>query len=556
MQIFDFQNHFLITIEMNHWHRRNMAAIKAIPGNRWIPLQKSWWVPGTEREKIEALKYSHRAEIKPGTAANVVEIVDFEPMRELTVTPPLHNIILRHYQGQGVAQGMHLERFMNGDDMGLGKTIQSIATAVTLKMLGAEVMPVLVVCPSSLKENWKLEIEKFSNSHALILTDKVAQNWPNYFKLGLADFYITNFESLKKYFVRKWPTKKDATSGDIEMNLTVDLFKALIIDESQRVKDTKTQQTKICLRLAHKKKYVILLSGTPVVNTPKDLWAPICIMGHKDKFAPSEKVFKDKFCKGGRGVSNAQALNSMLNKYCFFRREKKDVAKELPPKSRQKLLCEITTRAEYSNAYANFANWLAAQDMDDAQVIKSLKAEALVRMNALRQISARGKIFAAKEYIDEVHEGGNKLIVFAIHHVIIDELKKLYPAALTITGRDDTASRQRNVVAFQTDPACNLIICNIGAGGVGITLTAASRVLMLEYPWTYSGCVQCEDRAYRIGQTLPVLCTYLLGIKTIDEDLLEIILAKKDLAQSITGSTDDMEMSVMDGILSLFNQRK
>ena len=110
--------------------------------------------------------------------------------------------------------------------------------------------------------------------------------------------------------------------------------------------------------------------------------------------------------------------------------------------------------------------------------------------------------------------------------------------------------RQRHIDAFQKDAGTKLIICNIKAAGVGITLTASSRVLFLEYPWTYADCVQCEDRAHRIGQVWPVMCTYLLGQNTIDEKLLDIILTKKQLAQDITGATDEMEMKTVDYLLT------
>jgi SWI/SNF-related matrix-associated actin-dependent regulator of chromatin subfamily A-like protein 1 len=127
--------------------------------------------------------------------------------------------------------------------------------------------------------------------------------------------------------------------------------------------------------------------------------------------------------------------------------------------------------------------------------------------------------------------------------------------AVTITGDDDTIARQRHIDAFQTDSKTQLILCNIKAAGVGITLTASSRVLFIEFPWTYADCVQCEDRAHRIGQVWPVMCSYLLGIDTIDEKMLDTILTKKDLAQGVTGSTDNMEMSTVDKIINLFNQK-
>lgn len=554
MTIYDFGDHFMAHIEWDHWHRRNTSAIKEFKGTRWIPTQKMWWVSGLYRDRVLLLQKSHRAEILPGAAANVVPIVEFEPLPELEFEPPVQNIELRHYQKQGVAQGLRFRRFINGDEQGLGKTIQTITTVASWNMLGDVVFPALVICPASLKENWKREIEKFTNHKAIILSDKSKQNWPQYHKLNLAQFFITNYESLRKFFVHKMPEGKGIKSGDIVMNPNIDLFRTIIIDEAHRCKDTGTQQTKLCLRIARKKENCILLTGTPIVNKPLDLWPQLCIMGQESHFALREKQFKDRFCDGGRGASNLKALNSLLNKHCFFRREKKDVAKDLPEKSRQQILCDITTLNEYVLAERNFTSWLMSNDFDDEAIQTKMKAEILTQMNVLRQISARGKIPAAREFIDEVMDAGEKLIVFVVLREIVDELKKHYPHAVTITGSDDTQSRQRNIDAFQTDPNCKLIICNIKAAGVGITLTASSRVLFIEYPWTYADCVQCEDRAHRIGQVWPVMCTYLLGENTIDDKLLELILAKKDLAMQITGATDAMEMSVIDSMMKLLRK--
>lgn len=113
-------------------------------------------------------------------------------------------------------------------------------------------------------------------------------------------------------------------------------------------------------------------------------------------------------------------------------------------------------------------------------------------------------------------------------------------------------SRQRNVDAFQNDVDAKLIICNFKAAGVGITLTASSRVLFLEYPWTYADLVQAEDRAHRIGQKNAVMTTFLLGKDTIDEKMFDLILEKKEIANAITGGTDEMEMSTVDKVISLF----
>jgi SWI/SNF-related matrix-associated actin-dependent regulator of chromatin subfamily A-like protein 1 len=556
MQILDYNTYFLVRFERNHFFQRNLEAVKEVPGHRWFPDKKGWWLPSVCKPYLEKLTTTHKAVFIDPNNATAEEIGENEPLPELTVIPPIQNITLRPYQLNGIAQTMELQRCINGDEMGLGKTVQTITSLVTAHQEGKAVFPALIICPASLKENWKREIEKFTYHKAMVLTDKCKSSWPNYHKVGYADFFITNYESLRKYFINSVPTKKRYKSLEIGVNANTELIKSVVLDESHRCKDTSTQQTKFALRIAHKKEWVILLTGTPVVNKPQDLWPQICIMGHYNIFGPTEKDYKNRFCDGGYGASNLKALNYLLNKHCFFRREKKDVAKDLPELDRQKMVCEITTRQEYDHANNTFLHWLHSQDFTAEKIASSLKAEMLVQMNVLRQISARGKIEQAKEFIDEVLNANEKIIVFCNLKAIVNELKTIYPKATTITGSDSSEQRDRNVVNFQTNSEHQLIIINMKAGGTGLTLTASSRVLFIEFPWTYADCVQCEARSHRIGQKLPVMCTYLLGENTIDEHLLDIILSKKDLAQAVTGSSDNMEMSTVSAMINLFNQKK
>jgi SWI/SNF-related matrix-associated actin-dependent regulator 1 of chromatin subfamily A len=292
------------------------------------------------------------------------------------------------------------------------------------------------------------------------------------------------------------------------------------------------------------------------MNKPIDLYSQLVIMNQLQHFGGNRKSFSDRYCDGGRGASNLRELNYLLNKHCFFRREKKDVAKDLPDKQRQQVICEITTRREYDFAEQNFRKFLEGSGKTATQITAKLRAEALTQINELRRISARGKIQEAKEFIDEVMDADQKLIVFCSLKAIVQELKNIYPDAVTITGADSQDTRQRNIDDFQNDPKCKLIICNLQAAGVGITLTASSRVLFLEYPWTYAALVQAEDRAHRIGAKNTVMCTYLLGKDTIDEKMFDAIIAKKDIANQITGGTDDMEMTTIDNVINLFSKPK
>lgn len=546
MRIIDHGQYFSITFERDHWFRRNLQAVKALPEARWEPKGQKWWVSGLLRDRVELLKAKCRAEIVQAGEILPEQIGSIEELPDLDFEPDV-KADLRPYQKKGVARGLQLKRFINGDEQGLGKTLQSITTIIAANQKGESVFPCLIVCPASLKYNWQKEIEKFTSEKAMILSDKVRNTWPKYYEIGYCNFFIVNYESLKKYFVQQLPAGvKSKHSREIVMNPNVDIFKSVIFDESHRCKDKSTQNAKLSLRVAHKKEWRILLSGTPVVNKPLDLWPQICIMGHMGVFGTNERSYKDRYCDGGSGSSNLREMNYLLNRNCFFRREKKDVAKDLPEKYRQMILCEITNKPEYEFAESNFKSWLESQNMTPEQIESALKGEIMVQMQKLKTIAAKGKMQQFEEFTKEVMEADQKLIVFCNLHEIVDQCLSLFPHAVTITGRDTAEQRQKNVERFQNDSSCRLIICNIKAAGVGITLTASSRVLFIEYPWTYADCVQCEDRAHRIGQVWPVTATYLMGAGTIDEYMWEIINQKREVASIITGNTDQMDATTLD----------
>lgn len=169
-------------------------------------------------------------------------------------------------------------------------------------------------------------------------------------------------------------------------------------------------------------------------------------------------------------------------------------------------------------------------------------------------ISARGKIDAVKEFIDDTLASGEKLVVFGHLKDVIGKLKELYPKAVSITGDDSMTERQVSVDRFQKDPSCKLILCSTKAAGVGLTLTASSRVAFIELPWTFADCEQAEDRCHRVGQQDNVTCTYFLGENTIDRKIYKLILEKKSIAKAVTGSEEEIEESTISQLIDLFNQ--
>lgn len=555
MQIVEHPTEFHVTIGFGRFRNYQSNLIKKLDGSRFDWSRKIYVVPGRYKDELLEIKTKCRAEWRVFTPQAPQQFGTPTPMKELDFEIDIVNsengFKPRPYQLQGIAQGLHFKKLINGDEQGLGKTMQSISTLyVADKYQDADVWPCLVICPASTKINWAREWEMWTGKKAMVLGDKVKNTWHRFYELGMHDIFITNYESLKKYFVKKMPAKGQFRSTDIEMDPRAEMFKSIIIDEIHRCKSVSTQQSKITMRIAHGKEWRIGLTGTPVVNKPIDLLPQLGIIG----VLKSAKVFKERYCAGGMGASNLKELNYKLQETCFFRREKKDVAKDLPEKQRQTILCDITTRREYNKAKNDFVSFLEEKGCTDKEIARKMRGEIMVKMGELKRISALGKLNEVKDFIDDVIGSGEKLIVFCTLHAIVDELLKEYPKAVTVTGRDNTEQKQRSIDSFQNNPDVKLIICNIKAAGVGITLTASSRVAFVEYPWTYADCVQAEDRAHRIGQKNNVMCTYFLGDKTIDEDLYKMIQEKRHVGNMITGATDQMEMNFVDNVINLFTK--
>lgn len=423
----------------------------------------------------------------------------------------------------------------------------------------AGAFPCLVICPSSLKENWRREIELWTHRKAMILTGKVRKTWPLFWESRMVDFFIVNYESLKKYFVTDilQPLQPDGKKAPLRLNHIrfsdrIKLFASVIVDESHRTKDLKTQQTKFVKGICSGKEYIVLLTGTPVVNKPRDIVSQLGIIDRIGDLG-GYKNFVQWFCEDD---NRWRELNVMLRRTCFYRREKSDVLTDLPAKIRQAVLCEITTRREYNEALNDLADYLKRyRSATDEEIQRSMRGEIMVRIGILKNISARGKIDDVADYVSDVVAAGEKIILFTHLRDVQQQLKSRFPDAVTIFGDDDMATRQRHVDAFQNNPSVKIIICSIKAAGVGLTLTASSRVAFVELPWHPADCEQAEDRSHRIGQHDSVQCTYFLGKDTIDEDIYRLIAEKRDMSDQITGARNEVQENIINGVIDLLSQR-
>jgi len=474
------------------------------------------------------------------------------------------------YQREGIAYGLDKKRLIIGDEPGLGKTLQSIGIVDT-----ADAYPCLVICPSSLKINWQREFEKFTGKKALVLDNSTRTTWPYLLKMAMYHVAVVNYESLRKFFV--WDIKcqqgqSGACSGYAERSLGsfgekikggksfrlkdvvfcphIRMFRSIIIDESHRVKDPAAQQTIFTKGITTGKEWIILLSGTPVVNRPEDLVAQLSIMGRLQEFGGRTKFMAD-YCtdpkdKKAEPAIPLSVLSDTLYANCMIRREKAKVLPQLPDKTRVDLYVDISNMPEYNLAAADLAAYLSQYTgCTDWEIRRKMRMEALVRFMTLRKLATLGKVAQAVDFIRTFLENGKKLIVFCSLHEVVDQLLKFFPKAVTVTGRDTAANKQASVDAFQNNPDTMLIICSIKAAGVGLTLTASSNVAFIELAWTYADCCQCEDRAHRIGQKDNVTCYYLLGRGTIDQTVYSLIHRKKSIAAEIMNADDDIPADEM-----------
>lgn len=559
------------------YHPRMIEVIKRIPSRpRWDGGEKQWVVkkhsdlfpPGVDCEwYINAFaQWAEKCGFVSGTNRRNEEddiVGELEPMKPFEGK---HYMLLEPYpyQLEGVRYALDHKRCIFGDQPGLGKTLQAICAVVKAHKEAAtygESLPVLVVCPAALKVNWQREFKKFAGMDAIILDDKNRDSWHKYIEMKrpdgecLTSVFITNYESLKKFFVKEITSKKRLSLRSIKFDKRIDLFKAVIIDESHKCKSPKTQQSKFVEGICRDKQWVFALTGTPVVNNNTDLIQQLKILGVLEDLS-GYKGFVSRYCDGAQQSSHMKELNYRLCTSCFFRREKAVVLTQLPDKMRQYITCDITNRKEYSDAERDVISYLREyKNADNERLQRAMRGEIMVKMGILKQVAARGKIKAVADFVHDVIDGGEKLILFAYLKEVVAALKEEFPDAMTVTGSDNTEQKQAAVDAFQNDPDCKLIILNYKSGGTGLTLTASSRVGFIEFPWTYSDCEQAEDRAHRNGQKNAVNCYYFLGENTIDRYMYNVIQTKKSIANEVTGTTTQIEEDVVNLTINLFKDR-
>ena len=481
---------------------------------------------------------------------------------------------LFNHQKEGIRLLKDKNRAILADSMGLGKSRQAIIAAKESNASG-----ILIVCPASLKINWKREIEIVYPEAKVSIIDKnndidIDQEWT-----------IINYDILEREIEK------------IEDMISKERIDTLILDEAHYIKGDSIRSKAIIggrkkkksgemakfNGISKKMKIVWCLSGTIILNRPLELFNILKAINHplsksKERYAerycgrfwmyrifdgyrrmtiPSS-VYYQKFNKPGvkiecrwpddTGSSNLEELRDQLKGY-MIRRKKEDVL-DLPEKIISTKEFEINDewRKEYENAFNNYIQFMRENPIDDWNEENVLMSKQLVEVQKLKQVCSMAKVETIIEDIQEAVDSGEKVIVFSQYTKTIDEIvkgmEKNKIGVVKLTGSSKMDERQESIDKFQNDDKTKVFVANIKAGGVGITLTKASIVIFADMEWSPETHNQAMDRAHRIGQTGTVNVYYYIAKGTIEEDIMEVLESKKEIMdQILEGKRDKVKRS-------------
>lgn len=443
---------------------------------------------------------------------------------------------LRKYQKDTIKRVTEFKgRALLALEMGLGKTICALHWAARKKKL-----PVVVVCPASIKWQWQDEAWEHYGLSSVVCTGRqpkgdVSIN-PTEF-----DVLIINYDILEGWV--PWIDKHFKP-------------KTIIIDECQHAKNPKAKRTKALKKLCKKKPHILALSGTPMTNRPVELYPiinAICPGMFGSFMAYTEQYCSRRRTRWGweyRGAKNLDRLHRQLKKHCMIRYRKRDVLKELPAKERHVITLDIVRRLEYMKAERDLTSWL--KKISRTRARQSKKAEQVAKMMILRQLAAELKMKYAFDWIDTFLDGSDrKLVIYVWHKKIVRMIEERYNCAV-ITGDTAPHERKQQVSKFCKNPKCRVFVGNIKAAGSGIDglQKSASDVAFLELPWSPADLEQAEDRLHRIGQNNGVQVHILVARDTIEHDLMRILQTKKGILDQTLDGEEKTDLVIFDQLVA------
>jgi SWI/SNF-related matrix-associated actin-dependent regulator 1 of chromatin subfamily A len=439
-----------------------------------------------------------------------------------------------------------------GDEMGVGKSGQAIS-AIT----ATNNFPCIIVCPASLKHNWlnewrfckhDLQIHMIQGRHGALPRSHV---------------FIVNYELMKSR----------------EQQLGLVGAKCILFDEAHRLKKSDAgpkHRASVATRLSRTIGRPIVLTGTPLLNRPEELWRLLHIVDPMEW--PNYKVFKERYLRKPTDDEKNKVRSIVTNKTkltrldelqariapVMLRRLRSDVQPDIPAKTRRSVLIDLQPidQYNYDQAEQDVVSWLRALGSQD-RANAAVRNQALVKLTMLRKIAAIGKLRKAfPEYIHAWFDRTQKfpLVIFGYHvHVLLGVTRicqRMGIRASVLTGSDTSDERNRVVNEFQSGRT-DAFIAPILSAGLGLNLHRASDVLFLERMWTPALMSQAEARVERIGQKNPVTATYLDAARTVDEYLAMVLMGKQAVIDRVVDDVsykDDFASETVDEVLELLRQ--
>ncbi|KAH9766625.1 Chromatin remodeling factor18 [Citrus sinensis] len=400
--------------------------------------------------------------------------------------------------------------------------------AIAVATCFRDVWPVLILTPSSLRLHWAAMIQQWLNIPPSEIVVVLSQ---------LGGSNRSGFTIVSSNTKRNIPLDGlfNIISYDVVLKLQNILmssnFKIVIADESHFLKNAQAKRTAATLPIIKKAQYALLLSGTPALSRPIELFKQLEAL-YPDVYKNVHE-YGNRYCKGGvfgiyQGASNHEELHNLMKATVMIRRLKKDVLAQLPVKRRQQVFLDVAEK-DMRQIYALFRELEVVKGKIKAckseEEVQSLKFTEKNLINKIYTDSAEAKIPAVLDYLETVIEK-----------------KKVH--CIRIDGGTPPASRQALVTEFQEKDDVKAAVLSMKAGGVGLTLTAASTVIFAELSWTPGDLIQAEDRAHRIGQVSSVNVYYLLANDTVDDIIWDVVRSKlENLGQVLDGHENILEVS-------------
>jgi SWI/SNF-related matrix-associated actin-dependent regulator 1 of chromatin subfamily A len=486
------------------------------------------WGKFFDNEQNHAIWLPKGAIIPPEKKLN--RVIDYS---KYDVRPPME------HQKVAIEKLLANDRFILADSMGLMKTGSSIIAA-----LESEAKKILIVCPASVKINWRREIKIYTDRKTLIVEGR---KWGSTF-----DFYIINYDILKNYHT----TEKSEDSEDYKLIMN-EGFDIAIIDEAHNLSNASSLRSKLLNDILEKIPKVWLLTGTPMTNRPINYFNLLKIVN--SPVASNWQHYVKRYCKGFRfkvngrtiwntsGHSNLDELREMT-KNIILRRMKSDIL-DLPEKIITPIFLELKStyyneeleefmRITEENKRRTTLNINTQEEEPDRENVVAV----LGRLMKVRQVIAYEKIPYTCELIDKFLEEDKKVIVFSNFTMPVDMLYEKYKKiSVMLDGRMSTTKRQESIDKFQNDSKIKIFIANIIAGGIGINLTAAEGVIMNDLSFVPAHHAQSEDRAHRPNQKNNVVVYYPIFENTIEQIVYNILQSKKNVIDQVMGDGEYSE---------------